>query len=204
MALHASDLRERWAAQAAELLADSLAATRVAFVRVDARGDREGEIVLLDRSRNAPSAAAALADYQDCFGDDGPFLALRHANTVDPVEHGWPPMREAGRTEFARLCWRARIAGVLTIYLTDAGRIVGYFLVLRMTGVPPFAPSDLRRARTAQNLLATSYAAVLNALSSEDANDADILAAAELSPRETEVARLLAQGATNKQIAAAL
>src|SRR5690606_37005082 len=138
VALHASDLRERWAAQAAEGLPDTLRAARGAFVRVDARGRRDREIVLLDRPRNTRSATAAFADYQDGFGEDEPFLALRHADTIEPVEHGWPAMREDARAAFARLCWRARIADVLTVYLTDAGRIVGFFVALRMTNSPPF------------------------------------------------------------------
>lgn len=207
VALHARDLRERWAAQAGEMLSGSLRAERIAFLRVDARGEHEREVVLLNRSSRARAVSAALADYQECFGGGTPFLPLRHADTVDRIEHGWPPMSDAEdvRRTFAALCGRWGIVDVLTLYLADAGRIVGHFNALRMIGQRPFGAADLRVARAAHGLLETSYTAVLYAALTLDTTDDDaILAEAGLSAREIEVARFLAQGATNKQIAAAL
>ena len=205
-ALSATDLRERWPAQAAETLAVALAVDRVAFVSFDVRGNPDDEIVVLDRSSGVPSASAALADFQECFAEEDPFLPLPDDDGTVAVTHGWPPMSgpEEAHREFAELCRGWGLVDTLTIHLSHGGRLAGHVLLWRLTGQAPFDASDVRLARAAQPLLTTSYAAVLRASPVSRTEASVMLEAAGLSAREREIARLVAQGATNKQIAAAI
>ncbi len=205
-ALHATDLRERWPAQAAESLAVALSVDRIAFASFDARGRRERDVVVLDRSDDVPLVAELVADFQERFAGRDPFLAAPRRRSREAIAHGWPALAalRLDRRELATLSRRWGIVDALTIHLHHGGRLAAHLLLWRRAGQPPFRAGDLRLARTTQPLLTTSYAAVLQALPQPTAHASEVLEAAGLSEREREIARLVAQGATNKQIAEAI
>jgi DNA-binding CsgD family transcriptional regulator len=117
-------------------------------------------------------------------------LTLRDACTEAP------PSTEYGR--------HLRLRGMgdrVTVYLRDGGMIAAAIALVRTQERPPFSAADVALLRRTQPLVEHAYACAVVAAGAKPARSSDVVLSAGLTPRESEVARLAARGATNAEIA---
>jgi DNA-binding CsgD family transcriptional regulator len=89
----------------------------------------------------------------------------------------------------------------VTVYLRDAGTIAAAIALVRSREQPPFASAEVAMLRRAQPLIEHAYTCALAVTGTEAVADSNVVLSAGLTPRETDVAALVAKGATNAEIA---
>lgn len=162
-----------------------------------------GDAVFLQRRTASSPMRARWRRYLLEVQPHDPLAARRVADSSATVL----TLEDAGRgnepgTPYAHFLDDAGIADVATVYLRSAGAIVGAIAVVRDDDEARFSGHEVMLLRRLQPLLEHAY--VYAREPAPDAPRPDALATAGLTPREMEVAQLVAIGSTNAEIARAL
>jgi DNA-binding CsgD family transcriptional regulator len=137
-------------------------------------------------------------------GFTDPFTPLRVADLSASVIHVDDlASRDAfAYSSYGRFLARYGLDDQVALYVRASGAIVGAVALMRGADVPAFEPRELMLLRRLQPLLEHVYVQAREPGLATDRREA--LAMASLTPREAEVAQLVAGGSTNAEISRAL
>jgi DNA-binding CsgD family transcriptional regulator len=111
-------------------------------------------------------------------------------------------LAEPGSSRFADYLRSLGLRDRVTLYLRDAGTIVAAIALLRPLEHAPFNRGEVTVLRRLQPLIEHAYSCAVAAVPA--ARRSDVVLSEVLTPREADVAVLVARGATNAEIAACL
>jgi DNA-binding CsgD family transcriptional regulator len=161
--------------------------------------------VLLSRGPQPRTPHEAAREYRERYWLDDPFAPHRFLDrrrrivTLDDI--GGPPA--LARTAYGReFLPESGFAHRLFVHVWAEGRLAGLAALLRRPDQPPFAQPEVTFLHRAQPLVSLAFEQAMRRPSGAVPDDA--LREAGLPPRQLEVARLAARGATNAEIARAL
>jgi DNA-binding CsgD family transcriptional regulator len=202
IALHSTDRATAVVARSLEVIATAVPALAVGWFPANSRGE-ELPGALMSTPLPLPEAyKPARRAYLDHYREEDPFAARR---VVDSGIRQLRMVDVGGRTGLRLTTYGRELLtehGVdqeSAIYLRDGGRMLGVIRLSRSTGDPDFSPTELELLRRLQLLVEAGYATAL-APPTPLEHEA-LLAKFRLTPRECQVARLVAAGSTNAQIA---
>jgi DNA-binding CsgD family transcriptional regulator len=207
-ALDSGDVLELLMARALEWVAAQVPTALSVFYPVDQRLRKfhSGPIVIKLDGRLRIDLPFAVGEYARLYHALDPFAPRRFADCGKSVV-GVSELGGAGvfsQTRYSREYLAAFGLGTATgVFLRDHGRIIAGVSLLREVGQPEPSAGEISVLRRLHPFLEASYAAA-NRVTSTGAGFGTALAAAGLTRREAEIARLVAAGATNGDIARAL
>lgn len=203
-ALRSTAAERRLMAHTVQMIHAAIPADRVAFAPVDAGGEL-CDVISLDLTPPRRSLREAWAEYVLRYRSEDPFSPARHADSKRPLltiddlggqrafrrtGYGGEYMPELGYEHEVRL------------YLRDGERPIATVLVARERGAAPFAPDQIAFLRRAHPAIELSYACAT--APQPVFEHAEALDGKGLTPREIDVARLVAAGASNREVAQTL
>jgi DNA-binding CsgD family transcriptional regulator len=104
-------------------------------------------------------------------------------------------------TAFQRYLRGKGMGDRVTVYLRDAGTIAAAIALTRSQERPPFGNAEIAILRRAQPLIEHAYTCALAVAGATRGSASDVVLSAGLTPREADVAALVAKGSTNAEIA---
>jgi DNA-binding CsgD family transcriptional regulator len=193
----------RLKAHALSTLVSFVPASVAVFHRLTPRG-RAREAVGVQTARPDLSMPDVWRGYVESEQDSDPFVtsrAIQSNATVLTLADvcGECPGRDA---RYGRHLDRLRLGDRVTIYLRDAGTIIAVVALVRSADEPAFSKGEASALRRIQPLLEHAYACARSASATVHARD--LVLDGGLTPREADVAGLVARGATNAEIARSL
>jgi DNA-binding CsgD family transcriptional regulator len=206
-ALRSSDPRTETMAKILDLLT-LLVPTNVAlFYAVNGRLEKYATdpIVAKVEHSHPPDLDQALRRYRERYARHDPFAPSRFADsdTTLATPHDIGGQRQFSRSWFAtQLATNFSLSVVANLYVRTSGRIVAGITLAREPGSPELSPSELAVLRKAHSLFQHTYTLAQGAGREPDRRDP--LERSDLTPREREIVALIANGASNDEIARAL
>lgn len=203
-ALRSADAVRRLMAHMLRMVQAAVPADRVAFAPVDSAGEL-CDVVSLDVTPPRRSLEDAWSEYVLRYRSADPFRPAHHADSRRPLltiddlggpaafrrtGYGGEYLRELGYEHEVRL------------YLRDGDQVLATLLLTRVEGGPPFAPDEIAFLQRAHPAIELSYACAIAPQPVFEHRDA--LRGRGLTPREIDVARLVAGGASNREVAQTL
>jgi DNA-binding CsgD family transcriptional regulator len=203
-ALASADPVQLLQARALTLVVALVPATLAVFHRISPRLEVE-RAVGLQTERTDFSLPAEWRNYVEHAQHFDPFAACR-------LTHGGATvvtLREAcadapPNTEYGRHLRGHGMGDRVTVFLRDGGMIAAALALVRTQERPAFSAAEVGLLRRMQPLIEHAYCCAVVAGGTSPAKASDVVLSAGLTPRESDVARLAARGATNAQIAGRL
>jgi DNA-binding CsgD family transcriptional regulator len=192
-------------ARTLQMLTAAAPAGRAAFCPVNERGEQGAGVVWLETVAPPRPPEDDRREYVLHYGREDPFAPEHHADdrrTVLTVEDLGGPEAFKATAYGGEFLPATGFAHEAMVYLRDAGRIVATIALLRRPEDPGFGQAETAFLRRAQPAVETSYVCSLEPRRCFEHED--VLGARGLTAREAEVARLVALGSTNAEIARAL
>lgn len=204
-ALTSGDRRQALVGHALAFLLQASGASLALFYTVDRRGLKFTDEVIVGQGRPGAAAdvEASLARYRTRYHALDPFAPRRFgADQTGPIDSAaLPEAAHLARSPyFSEYLDRLGMAGQTTLLLRCDGRIEAGIDLLRPDD-RPLAGSRLAVLRVAHAMLEQAYAIALSAAPPAGNR---LATAIPLTPREAEVVRLVAGGASNEEVALAL
>jgi DNA-binding CsgD family transcriptional regulator len=204
-ALDAPEAGRRLAARSLQMLVAIVPAARATFCPVNEHGEIAAGVMAVQTTPSGRPFEQARREYALHYAEQDPFAPARHAAD----RRGVLSVGDVGGAHaFARTPYGGEYMpgqgfdDQVTLYLRDAGRILASIALTRGRGTRRFDPHELGLLRRVVPALEVGYACASGPTVA--AGPDDVLAARGLTPRECDVAKLAATGATNAQIARAL
>ncbi|MBS1678866.1 MAG: hypothetical protein JST08_15925 [Actinobacteria bacterium] len=205
-ALTSGDHRQALVGHALTFLLQTSGASLALFYTVDRRRLKFADEVIVGHARPGATAnlEASLVRYRSHYHALDPFAPRRFgAGRATPVDSASMP--EAGHLArspyFTEYLYQLGMAGQTTLLLRCDGRITAGIDLLRPDDAM-LESSQLAVLRVGQAMLEHAYAFALSAAPPPAGNR--LATATPLTPREAEVVRLVAGGASNGEVAVAL
>lgn len=137
------------------------------------------------------------APYRDPFVSEELQRTSRVATIEDVAERS-----VFDRTHYGRFLRGFGVHAQATVYLRRGDVVVGRIVLLRVADMPAFDTGELAFLHVSQRLIELAYGSVCSV--QQAGGRSSILSVAGLTPRQADVARLAAAGATNLEIGRAL
>jgi DNA-binding CsgD family transcriptional regulator len=200
-ALASPDPLPRLKAHALATLVSFVPASVAIFHRQCVRG-RAHEAVGVQTARPDLNLADEWRAYVEAEQRHDPFVTSAAAQSGAAVLAFADVCREPQESAYGRFLGKLRLADRVSVYLRDAGTTVAMASLLRSVDEPPFTRGEIAALRRLQPLLEQAYVCARSTVGDVPAQN--VILESGLTPREADVAALVARGATNAEIARTL